>query len=115
MQQGVAPEITWVSTHGQSVVLDCGEGVELGTTADEATEFWFVLPPVSFEEGFKIRVTDIEGRVMQKVTENKLAVSRNTVESMAALPVEFPKVDESLLLDVQFNVDGTASDNGKYL
>ena len=115
IQEGVVPEITWVSTHGQSVVLDCGEGVELGATSDEATEFWFVLPPVSFEEGFKIRVTDIEGRVMQKVTENKVAVTRNVVESMSALPVEFPKVDESLLLDVQFNVDGTASDNGKYL
>ena len=115
IKAGVAPEITWVSTHGQTVLLDCGEGVELGATADEATEFWFVLPPVSFDEGFKIRITDAEGRVMQKITENKVEVSRNIVESMAALPVEFPKVDSSLLLDVQFNADGTASDNGKYL
>ena len=37
IQEGVVPEITWVSTHGQSVVLDCGDGVALGTTADEAT------------------------------------------------------------------------------
>ena len=114
VQQGVAPEITWVSTHGQSVVLDCGEGVELGTTAAEATEFWFVLPPVSFEEGFKIRVTDIEGRVMQKVTENKLAVTRNVVESMSAVEVEFSAVDPNLLFDARFNLDGTVTDRGVY-
>ena len=109
-----APELTWVSTSGQAILLNCGDGVKVGSSAEEATAFWLVVPPTHFEEGFKIRVTDVEGKVMQKSLDKSFDIVRNTVETMEPLAVEFPEVDSNLILDVQFNEDGTATDNGKY-
>ena len=109
-----APEFTWVSTAGHTIALHCGEGVKLGSSAEQATEFWFVVPPTVFEKGYKIRIVDVDGRVMQKSLDTEFEITRNTIESMSALAVEFPEVDENVLLDIQFNEDGTATDNGKY-
>ena len=109
-----APEFTWVSTAGHTIALHCGEGVKLGSSAEQATEFWFVVPPTVFEEGYKIRIVDVDGRVMQQSLDTEFEITRNTIESMSALAVEFPEVDENVLLDIQFNEDGTATDNGKY-
>ena len=114
IEQDAAPEITWVSTSAQPIILNCGDGVEIGTSVADATAFWFVVPPTSFEKGFKVKITDVDGRVMQKSLDSAFEIARNTVETMEPLAVEFPEVDTSLLLDVKFNEDGTASDNGKY-
>ncbi len=109
-----APELTWV-TGRSSILLNCGDGVKIGSTAEDATEFWFVVPPTVFEEGFNIRVTDANGMVMKQSLDKKFEVSRNTVETMEPLKVEFANADSDLILDVQFNEDGTAVDNGKYM
>lgn len=109
-----APELTWV-TGRTSILLNCGDGVKIGSTAEDATEFWFVVPPTVFEEGFNIRVTDANGMVMKQSLDKKFEVSRNTVETMEPLKVEFANADSDLILDVQFNEDGTAVDNGKYM
>lgn len=108
------PEFTWVSTIGKKIILNCPEGVKLGTTAETATEFWFVVPPTTFEKGFSVRITDATDRVMLKTTESKVEVARNTVESMAALAVEYADADPNLLFDAQFNLDGTVTDRGFY-
>ena len=110
----VAPEFTWVSTAGHTIALHCGEGVKLGSSAEQATEFWFVVPPTTFEGGIMMRVTDANGKVMVKSSESKLEISRNMVESMAAAEVEFSAVDPNVLFDAQFNLDGTVTDNGVY-
>ena len=71
-----------------SVRLDCGEaGVELAAGKENFTEFWFALPPVTFDGGFKIEVTDIHGNILEKQTGNSVSVIRNKVQSMA--PIEF--------------------------
>lgn len=112
--EGVAPDFSWAAASGKTLLLSCDEGVKIGSSAAEATAFWFVVPPTVFEEGFKVRITDAEGRVMQKSVDSKFEITRNLVESMEPLAVEFPKVDANLLLDVHFNEDGTATDKGKY-
>ena len=109
-----APEFTWVSTAGHTIALHCGEGVKLGSSAEQATEFWFVVPPTVFESGFKIKVVDSNGRTMVKSLDAEFEIKRNDVETMSALNVEFSGVDPNLIFDAQFNLDGSVTDNGVY-
>lgn len=112
--EGVAPDFSWAAASGKALLLSCDEGVKIGSSAAEATAFWFVVPPTVFEEGFKIRVTDSTGRVMQKSLDTKFEIKRNIVETMEPLAVEYSSVNENLIMDIQFNEDGSATDNGKY-
>ena len=71
-----------------TVSLDCsngGQGVGLGTDAENATEFWFALPPVTITGGFKITVTDTKGYTYTKQTTKDVVISRNKIQPMAAL------------------------------
>lgn len=112
--EGVAPDFSWAAASGKTLLLSCDEGVKIGSSAAEATAFWFVVPPTVFEDGFKIRVTDSAGRVMQKSLDTKFEIKRNIVETMEPLAVEYSSVNENLIMDIQFNEDGSATDNGKY-
>ena len=80
-----APVITMAEDASTSVVLDCGEGVSLGKNAENATEFWFCLPPVTFTDGIKITVDDIYGNTYTKQASKEIAIERNIVKPMAAL------------------------------
>ena len=112
--EGVAPDFSWAAASGKTLLLSCDEGVKIGSSAAEATAFWFVVPPTVFEDGFKIRVTDSAGRVMQKSLDTKFEIKRNIVETMEPLAVEYSSVNENLIMDIQFNEDGSATDSGKY-
>lgn len=69
--------------------LFCKDVVELGTssTAEDCKEFWFVLPPMTFSEGFKITVATSNGGVFTKSTSNPLTIVRNKVSRMAPVQV----------------------------
>lgn len=83
------PEITMEENGVSTVILDCEEGgVELASTSADATEFWFALPPVTFEDGIKIVVTDIDGAKYVKKTTKSVSVERNSIQPMAALRFE---------------------------
>ena len=62
------------------VVLDCGEGVTLGT---EATSFYISLPPQTFENGFTVEIESDGYKPMTLSTENELVIERNTIQPMA--------------------------------
>ena len=63
-----------------SVVLDCGEGVTLDSTAKA---FYIALPPQKFEKGLTIGI-EAEGYVMAtKSTSNAITIERNTIQPMA--------------------------------
>lgn len=71
-----------------TVSLDCsngGQGVDLGADAENATEFWFALPPVTITGGFEITVTDTKGYTYTKQTTKDVVISRNEIQPMAAL------------------------------
>ena len=85
---GGAPVTTMAATATASVTLDCGEGITLGTTADTATEFWIVLPETTFTKGLTIKVTDTDGGIFEKSTDNEVVITRNEIQPMAA--VEYP-------------------------
>ena len=56
---GNAPTITMASTAVNSVLLDCGDGVQLDEEAP--TTFIIAVPPIEFASGMKITVTDTDG------------------------------------------------------
>ena len=83
-----APVITMADTASTAVTLDCsngGAGIALGADAEHATEFWFCLPPVTFTDGIKITVTDINDNTYTKQTSKTVEITRNNIQPMAAL------------------------------
>ena len=63
------------------VTLKCGEGVELGA---EATAFYIVLPPQTFENGFTVEIEAMDGHIMTKSTDKTLTIERNHIQPMTA-------------------------------
>ena len=85
---GQEPIITLADDALHTITLDCQDGVQIGESASEATEIWFVLPPVTFENGFTIISEDISGNKYIKSTENRIEIKRNVVSNMATSKVE---------------------------
>lgn len=83
------PSVAMADSATTSVTIDCGDGVEIGTTAETATEFWFALPEITFESGIIITATDTEGKEFEKTTTKPVAITRNNVQPMKALGAEF--------------------------
>ncbi len=77
MQAGASREIT----------LTCPEPVALGSTSEDYTEFWFVLPPTSFAEGLTVTVTGGKGDRFTKSTEKSITITRSEISRMAPLKV----------------------------
>lgn len=79
------PIVTMGDDATGSITIDCGEGVALGLTKDDATVFYFVLPPVEFSKGITITATAADGRVFERTTSNSIAVERNKISKMSPL------------------------------
>ena len=85
---GEAPVVTMADDATTSVTLDCGEGISLGKTSETATEFWVVIPEVTFTEGITITVTDSFKAIFTQSTDKEVVIERNAIQPMAALKVE---------------------------
>ena len=84
------PSVSFIesTSNSKSVELVCDTPVALGGTADEAVEFWFVLPPGTLTQGFTVTVTDIDGKEFTKSTSNSIEVKSGAKKSMPAFEVE---------------------------
>ncbi len=89
---GQNPELEMSASATESITLECGDGVALGTTAAEAKDFWIVVPPTTFSKGFTITITDTAGATMEKSTTKSYVVERNVLKSMTAFEVEIINV-----------------------
>ena len=70
------------------ISLVCDTPVTLGSTADESVDFWFVVPPVSFSEGFTVSVSQANGSVFEKSTSKSITIDRSKVSKMSSMEVE---------------------------
>jgi hypothetical protein len=70
-----------------SLTLDCGEGVELGSRIEDAKEFWFVVPPVTFSKGFVVTCTTADGSSYTRNASLPMIVERNTAYRITALEI----------------------------
>lgn len=80
-----APEVEMTDQGISAITLHCPNGVTLGADAAHATEFWFALPPTTFNEGFKIYVVPAKGMAFEMQTSKKVEITRNDIQPMAAL------------------------------
>ncbi len=87
MPFGGTPTVTMDEDATDVVSIVCDPAVKLGNSAENYTDFWFVIPPVTFTSGFKITVIDDQGGVFTKSTSKSFTVSRNTLDWMNALKV----------------------------
>ena len=86
---GKAPVVAMADDATTSITLDCGEkGVKIGASAEEATTFWVVVPPTTFDKGITITVKDMNGKVFTQTTDKQLSIERNVVKPMAAVKVK---------------------------
>lgn len=79
---GQAPTISMADDAMGNITIDCGEGVKIGSTVEDATVFWFVVPPTKFEKGFTVTVTKDNGINFTKSTSNEIVIERNTIKPM---------------------------------
>ena len=84
---GEVPEIEMAETAGTFITLDANK-VKLGKKANNATEFWMVVPPTVFSEGFLLTVTDKDNKVFTKETDQRLVIERNGVLRIAPIEVK---------------------------
>ena len=87
MRQNGMPTSTIVSMVENTLTLQCKNPVHLGANAEKSTPFWIVIPPVTFNNGFTITVTDTKGRIFKKSTSNKVTIQRNKLSKMAPTEV----------------------------
>ena len=82
------PTVTMDDTATDAISIICNPAVRLGATAADYTDFWFVIPPVTFTKGFTITITDSLGGTFVKSTSKQFTVSRNHLDWMNPLKVE---------------------------
>lgn len=72
------PTFYW-QTKGTTITLDCGEGVQL---TDTPTEFYIVVPAVTFTKGFTATLNFTDGTNFPKSTSKSVTIERNTIQPM---------------------------------
>lgn len=91
------------------ITLRCVTPVQLGTTAEESIHFWFVVPPVTFSNGFTISVKDDRNGVFEKTTTKELTISRNALSKMTAIKAEIQSQEIHQPLTLEAIENGTVS------
>ena len=64
----------------KEILLDCGEGVTLGS---EPTQFYFALLPQHFEAGITVEISCYDGSVMTLSSSEPMTIERNHIQPMA--------------------------------
>lgn len=86
-----APEITMSNEGVSEVTLNCaGSGKVISSDVQNPTEFWFALPPTTFEGGLRVEITDVNGKTYIKETTKRIVVKRNEIKPMAAIKFAYP-------------------------
>lgn len=80
------PSIAMASDASRSVLLDCGDGVQLNE--ETATEFILTVPPVAFDNGFTVTVTDARNGVAVLSTDKANPIRRSAILSMPVMEIE---------------------------
>ena len=82
------PTVKMADDATTEIILDCKKSVVLGPSHENCTDFWFVLPPVSFVSGFTIIVKGEDGESFTKSTRNPVTITRNVLSKMSPFEVE---------------------------
>lgn len=98
LSYGSEPSTVMSGSATEAITLDCGDGVALADSKENATAFWFAVPPVTFSKGFTISALNAKGWIMTKSSTKSRTVERNVVYSVPVkaefkrpvkLPIEY--------------------------
>lgn len=97
----INPEIKMSADAATEVTLNCGDGVQLNET--EATNFYVALPPVLFQNGFTVTVTDVEEKTYTVSASTANTILRSSILVMPEVLLEesgedTPEEDEDELV-----------------
>ena len=70
------------------ITLICDSPVALGATTEESKDFWFVVPPITFSNGFTVSITQSNGGVFDKSTSKSITIERSKLSKMSPMNVE---------------------------
>ncbi len=83
------PELTFETSEAlKEITLVFNKPRRLGSTAESAKSFMFVIPPTVFENGITLTVQDEQGYIFSKTTSGSLDIRRNILKKTEALEVE---------------------------
>ena len=107
------PITTMDNSATNAITLVCDPPVRIGATSENYTDFWFVIPPTTFSNGFTITVTDAYGDTFEKTTTRSFTITRNQMDWMNPLKVEpNPSSNKSNRLTIEMLEDGNLSWEG---
>lgn len=86
VSSAAAPSITLTDATATTVTLDCGDGIQLNSSA--ATAFIIALPPMTMSSGFAVTVTDTDGGTMEIRTSKSQTITRSNLLKMPAVNYE---------------------------
>ena len=109
---GHSPEMTMSESAGNSITLECVTSVQIGGTMEDATEFWFCVPPVTFTGGFTVTMVNESGAEFEKTVTKSCTISRNVVNRMAPLLTDFPSIFVPEAIDLGLSVKWAACNLG---
>ena len=87
MQQNGNPSASLTGDLKTEITLICSTPIQLGNSVENSIPFWFVVPPITFDNGFTITITDTKGRTFEKTTSNSITIQRNKLSKMAPIEV----------------------------
>ena len=117
------PSVTMVEDATDQITLVCDTPVALGATAKESTDFWLVVPPVTFSKGFTVTVSG-SGGVFEKSTEKTITIARNNLSKMSPIEVElsqprnviyYTSVDGAVVTPINLDVFGATILSNEYI
>lgn len=105
------PSVNMSNDASTEISLKCETPVRLGSTEENYTQFWFVVPPVTFNDGFSIIVKDNKNGVFEKTSTKELVINRNTLSKMAVLKTEIEPQEITQPLTFEAIEDGVLTFN----
>ena len=82
------PVVVMADDAATKITLVCDAPVALGATSEESTEFWFVVPPETFCQGFTITVKASSGGTLEKSTDKSITIERSKLSKMSPMAVD---------------------------
>ena len=82
------PSVEMASDATTEITLVCDTPVHLGATAEESVQFWFVLPPGMFSNGFTVSISQANGNIFEKSTTKSITIERSNLSKMSPMEVE---------------------------
>ncbi|MGM9747833.1 MAG: hypothetical protein ACI3ZN_03450 [Candidatus Cryptobacteroides sp.] len=103
---GNVPQVYFAGEGFPTIVLDCGEGVQLSESY--VTSFLISVPPICFEKGFTAVVTDTDGVEMPLKAYVSNEVERSTILVMPPLTIPLGEIEDdkpgiSIVGETRFN------------